>query len=75
MNFYDIVHEIARKNGMSLEKLSVCIGRSETYLASSKSRGSLPKINNAAKIANACGYTLCMVPSNKVPKDAIVIEE
>lgn len=74
MNFYDTVYEISRSQGISIENLSLSLGRGARYIASSKSRGSLPKVDNAAMILNALDYSLCVVPENEIPKDAIVID-
>ena len=73
-SFYDAIYEIARKQNISIEKLGLKLGRGARYIGGAKSRGSLPKVDNAAMIADACGYTLCLVPSGNVPEDAIVID-
>lgn len=74
MKFYDIVYMIARESGLSIEKLSLKLGKVSSYIGGSKSRGSLPKVDNAARIVDACGYTLCVVPSDNVPEDAITVD-
>lgn len=74
MNFYDAVYEITRSSGMSIEDLSLKLKRGPKYIASSKSRGSLPKMDNAAMILEALDYKLCIVPADDIPEDAIVID-
>ena len=74
MNFYDAVYEITRNGGMSIENLSLKLNRAPRYIASAKSRGSLPKIDNAAMILEALDYKLCIVPADDIPEDAIVID-
>ena len=74
MNFYEAVHIIAKNEGISLETLSLKTGRGPSYIASNKTRGSQPRIDNAAMILNACGYELCIVPNGSVPDSAIEID-
>ena len=74
MSFYDIIHKLSREQGLSLEKLSIKLGKGARYIGGAKSRGSLPRVDNAAKMADALGYTLCVVPSNNVPDDAIKVD-
>lgn len=73
MNFYEIVYRLANEQGISIENLCLKLGKSPRYIAGSKSRGSLPKIDNAIMILNELGYTICMVPNENVPEDAIII--
>ena len=75
MNFYDAVYHIANRKGISIEKLSLSMGHTAAYIAKQKCRGSLPKVDTAAKILSACGYSLCVVPKNDVPMNAIVIRK
>ena len=74
MNFYDAVYDIARQKGISIERIGYELGHTARYVGSAKSRGSLPKVDNAAKIVNVCGHSLCIVPSDNVPEDAIIID-
>ena len=74
MKFYDIVYDAARENGMTIEELGLKLGKSPRYIGTPKSRGSLPKVDNAAMILKACGYELCAVPKGKVPKSAKPID-
>lgn len=74
MNFYDMLYKIAKENGMTFERLSWKLGHSASYIGGSKSRGSLPRIDNAARIIDACGYTLCVVPKDNVPDGAMTID-
>lgn len=74
MKFYDIVYKLAGEQGLSIENLSLKIGKTSRYVAGQKSRGSLPKISNAVMILDALGYELCAIPNESVPEDAIVID-
>ena len=74
MKFYDIVYKLAKEEGLSIEKLSLKLGKGTRYIGGAKSRGSLPKVDNAAMIVDALGYTLCVVPSDEVPDEAIEVD-
>ena len=74
MKFYDIVYMLARDNGMTIENLSHKLGKGSKYISSSRNRGSIPQVDNAAMILKACGYTLCAVPKKRIPKNAIKID-
>lgn len=74
MKFYDIVYEIARNDGLSIERLSLKLGRGPNYVGGAKNRGSLPKVDNAAMIVDACGYALCVVPKDEVPDGAYIVD-
>lgn len=74
MNYYDVVYKLAREQGISIENLCLKLGKAPRYIAGSKSRGSLPKINNANMILNELGYTICIMPNEDIPEDAIIID-
>ena len=74
MNFYDAVYEIANKQGITIQKLCLKMGKGSRYIGGAKSRGSLPKVDNAAMILDALDYKLCIVPNKDVPEDAIPID-
>ena len=74
MEFYDALYSIAREQGISVEALSLKIGRVSSFITSSKSRGSKPKVDTAARMVDGCDYVLCAIPSKKVPKCAVVID-
>ena len=74
MQFYDAVYKIAGEKGISIENLSLSLGKSSRYIGRNKSRGSLPKVNNAAMILGALDYELVAMPKDEVPEDAIVID-
>lgn len=74
MKFYDVVYKLAAEKGMSIENLSLKLGKSARYIGGSKSRGSLPKVNNAAMIIDACDYVLCAIPNDEIPESAYIID-
>ena len=74
MQFYDAVYRAAKISGLTMEQISHKLGKTASYITSSKARGSAPKVDNAAEILNACDFTLCAVPKDEVPEGAIVID-
>lgn len=74
MKFYDIVYKLAGEQGISIENLSLKLGKGTRYIGGAKSRGSLPKVDNAAMILDACDYALCAIPAENVPHDAIEVD-
>lgn len=74
MGFYDIVYELANEQGITIQKLGLKLGKNSKYISGPKSRGSLPKVDNAAMILAALDYSLCVVPEKEVPENAIIID-
>ena len=74
MKFYEIVYKLASEEGLSIEKLSLKLGKGSRYIGGAKSRGSLPKVDNAAMILDALDYELCAVPKGSAPEDAITVD-
>lgn len=73
MYFYDIVYTLAAKNQISIENLSLKLGKTASYIPAQKSRRSSPKVDTASTLVSACGYTLCAVPKDEIPESAFVI--
>jgi hypothetical protein len=74
MEFYDAVYRAVGIRDMTIDGLSLKMGHTSTYITSSKSRGSLPKVDTAVKILDACDFALCAIPKESIPDCAIVIE-
>lgn len=74
MNFYDAVYRVAGIRDMTVEGVSLKMGHSSAYIASAVSRGSLPKVDTAGRILDACDFKLCAIPKDRIPDDAIVID-
>ena len=74
MKATDAVKLAAERVGIKTTEIGPKIGRSYSYFAATVSRGSTPKADNLAAMFKACGYTLCAVPDNRVPKSAIAID-
>lgn len=73
MGFYDVVREAASRSGLPLAQVSLRMGKADSYVNAAISRGSLPRIDTAAAMLSACGWSLCAVPSDEVPPSALVI--
>lgn len=74
MQFYDALYRIAAENGLTFDRLSLKIGYTSSYISSSKSRGSIPKVDSAIKMVSGCDHAICAIPNGKVPDNAIVID-
>ncbi len=74
MRFYDALQKAAADSGMSFTNVSEKIGKNRNYVANNVNRGSDPATSNAAAMVEACGWSLCVMPSGSVPDDAIVID-
>ena len=57
------------KRGISLE-----LGKSPTWLSATLARPGSSEATTVAAIADACGYSLALVPPSDVPPSAIVID-
>lgn len=74
MGFYDVLSSAAAAAGVSESAIGRNLGCASNYVARSKSRGSVPSVDNAAAMLGACGYVLAAVPRDSVPPDALVID-
>lgn len=75
MKALQAVQKIAGSINKSMYQLSLDLGKTYQYMGSMISRDSTPSASNLSKMLEACGYTLCAVPSYDVPKNAIVIDD
>lgn len=74
MKFYDVVYELAGKMGLSIENLSIKLGKGPRYVGGAKSRGSIPSVKNASMILNELGYVLCAIPADEVTDEMLTID-
>lgn len=72
MQLYDAIEEMAGKAGMSFAELDNKVNATKV-LSAARTRGSVIKCDALAKLAVACGYELCLVPYDAVPRSAIAI--
>lgn len=73
VGFYDVLQEAAEASGVSLSSVGVAMGHSRSYVLGAMSRGSVPSVDNAAAMLDACGWSLAAVPAEDVPPSALVI--
>lgn len=74
MQFYDIVTEAAAAKGITEDRIGIEMGHSSSYISAAKYRGSLPKVDNAARILDVCGYALCAVPRGHEPESSMTLD-
>lgn len=74
MNVEQAIRTAAKIAGKSLNSVSRDVGKNDNYLSVTFGRGSVPKSDTLAQLADTCGYSLALVPSSHVPPDAIVID-
>lgn len=59
--------------GTNTNRISKELYNGGNAIQSYKTRDSIMKVDNVAKIAEHCGYELCLVPEQSVPRNAIPI--
>lgn len=74
MNSYEAIEIAAANAGLSTNKVSRAIGKADSYISASKTRGSTPQANNLAAMLEVCGYKLAAIPSDDLPDTALVID-
>lgn len=78
MDTIDAVRGAVGASGKSMRAVSEDMGRSSNYVYSSleqsQRKGGGLHSATLAGIANACGYSLALVPHDQVPPDALVID-
>lgn len=70
MNVSESIRRMCEKSGKGPVEVSYAIGRSKAFLSSALTRGTIPRVDTLAKVAQACGYRL-VLESNT---DKIVID-
>lgn len=58
MESKEALRSIVRSSGMSMRSISVAIGKTPNYLASTTKNDSSPLADTMAEIADVCGYDL-----------------
>ena len=74
VGFYDVVKQVAYNEGITLAEVARRMGRASSYVTGNMARGSAPRVDTAAAMLAACGWSLAAVPSGDVPPSALVIE-
>ena len=74
MDTNDAMRAIVARAGLSMRAASVATGRSPNWLGAKLARPGSCEAVTLAQFADACGYTLALVPSGAVPPGAITID-
>lgn len=64
----------ATSAAMPTTHIGPAIGRGANYYSAIKSRGSVPRCDTMAAMADVCGYRLALVPRGDLPDTALVID-
>lgn len=74
MDAISAVRAVTDRSSKSMRAVSVDMGRSPGFISSMLTQGSTPGADTLAAIGAACGYSLALVPSGRVPEGSIVID-
>ena len=61
MDTTQAIRQIINASGKSIRQAAGDMGKSPTYLSSFLTRGSIPKADTLATLANVCEYDLCLI--------------
>lgn len=64
MNASDAMRKMIETSGKSGRQVAREIGRSDSFVSSTLAQGVCPRADTLAKVANACGYELVIVPAD-----------
>ena len=70
----DALRAAAGAADVPITRIGPALGKSESYVSATASRGSVPRCDTMAEMAEACGYRLALVPKSDVPPSAIAID-
>ena len=70
----DVLKEAAKMAGVPTTHIGKELGSDSAYVAKIANRGSVPRCDTMARMLDVCGYSLCAIPTDKIPNDAIVID-
>lgn len=74
MDSTSAIRAMVERSGLSAREASTLAGRSPDYLGGILYRGSSPSLATAADLAKACGQVVAILPNDRVPDCAIVID-
>ena len=74
MQAIDAVKAAAAAAGVPTTHIGPAMGKGAPYVASTATRGSVPRADTLAAMLQVCGYVLAAVPADDVPPSAIVID-
>ena len=73
MSFWAVLYQAAKRSNVRTTEIGPKLGLNRSYVSAQKSANVDTSVSNAAKLLSVCGFTLCAIPSDKVPDDALVI--
>lgn len=73
MQAFEALKEASEKSGVPMYKIGPAMGKPASYVSTGMSRGSSPRCDTMAKMADVCGYSLALVPKADLPGSALVI--
>lgn len=74
MDALDALKEAAARSGVPLRQIGRELGKPDNYVNNSISRGSVPRCDTMAKMAEVCGHSLALVPDGDLPDSALKID-
>ncbi|MBR3224385.1 MAG: helix-turn-helix domain-containing protein [Atopobiaceae bacterium] len=79
MNANDAMRAMIEASGKSGRQVAREIGRSESFVSSTLAQGVCPRVDTLARVAEACGYEIVIVPKDVAcslvdGSDRIVVE-
>ena len=74
MEAYDAIKAAAAVAGVPTTHIGPAMGKTPGYVANGAARGSAPRVDTMARMADVLGYALALVPVDDVPPSAIVVD-
>ena len=74
MDTNEVMRAMVDSAGMSRRAASLAMGRSDNWLRNTLARPGSSTADSVALLADVCGWSLCVVPSDSVPPGALVID-
>lgn len=74
MEVIEAIKAAAAAAGVPTTHIGPAMGKAATYVATMAGKGSAPRVDTAARMADVLGYALALVPVDDVPPSAIVID-
>lgn len=73
MREIELIAKLASDSGVSLSRLATDSGMSNYTLRKARANGGSLSTRNASAALGVLGYTLCAVPADEIPPNALVI--
>ena len=74
MEAFGAIKAAAAAAGVPTTHIGPAMGKTPGYVANAAARGSAPRVDTVARMADVLGYALALVPVGDVPASAIVID-